>query len=95
MKEQSNKAYRALKGAGALPPMQALVLGCVGMNGVMTRAEIAAHTGMRLSSVCGRVNELIDRKLLEEFGTVKDKVSGKEVGTVRVVGAEWGGGHGS
>ena len=32
----------------------------------LTRSEISARTGIRLSSVCGRVNELIKAGLLEE-----------------------------
>jgi predicted transcriptional regulator len=32
-----------------------------------TRAEISATTGIRLSSVCGRVKEMMQAGLLEEF----------------------------
>jgi hypothetical protein len=31
-----------------------------------TRSELASMTGMRMSSVCGRVNELMAAKLVEE-----------------------------
>jgi hypothetical protein len=38
----------------------------------LTREEIAARTNMKLSSVCGRVRELLDDERLAVRGTRKD-----------------------
>lgn len=38
----------------------------------LTREDIAAITNMRLSSVCGRVRELLDAARLEVVGSRKD-----------------------
>jgi hypothetical protein len=38
----------------------------------LTREDIAARTNMKLSSVCGRVRELLDLGLLRVAGTRKD-----------------------
>lgn len=45
----------------------------------LTRAELASVCDLRLSSVCGRVNELIKKKMVKISGTKEDKSSGRMV----------------
>lgn len=42
-----------------------------------TRNELAESSGIRLSSVCGRVHRLIEIGILEELPARKDKHTGK------------------
>jgi DNA-binding IclR family transcriptional regulator len=53
-------------------------------GGRYTRAEIASTTGMRLSSVCGRVNELIQLGYLEEGDRRKCIVTGRSAHPVGI-----------
>ena len=41
------------------------VLDALRQHGPMTRHEVASVTGLPLSSVCGRVNELVERGLVQ------------------------------
>jgi hypothetical protein len=43
----------------------------------MTREDIAAATNLKLSSVCGRVRELLDLKKLVDRGERRDIHTGK------------------
>lgn len=49
-----------------------------------SRSELAAITGMRLSSVCGRVNELIAAQRLEHGPQRSCRETGKTVNPVRL-----------
>lgn len=48
----------------------------------MSRAELARVTGLRLSSVCGRVNELIEEGRVIVCGTTYDATTARNVETV-------------
>lgn len=68
---QSN-AYHAMtkKQLGAT---QLMVLDCFADGNVrLTREDIAARTNLKLSSVCGRVRELLDAEVLVVKGARKD-----------------------
>lgn len=52
--------------------------------GPASRAKIAERLGFRMSAVCGRVNELLARDLIEEFDKVTDPTSGKRVWVLRI-----------
>ncbi len=52
------------------------------MRAPMTRAELAAVLGLRLSSVCGRVNELLASGLVVVAGTKFDAETKRNVETV-------------
>ena len=57
----------------------------MGSQPPMTRSEISQFSGMRMSSVCGRVHELIEAGMLKEYGRRTCKVTGEPahpVGTV-------------
>lgn len=49
-----------------------------------TRRELAEETGMLLSSICGRVNELIELGYLEDAPRRPCQVTGKSAHVVRV-----------
>lgn len=49
-----------------------------------TRAEIAEATDIALSSVCGRINELLASGEVEVSGTKKDLNSGRQVEIVKI-----------
>lgn len=52
---------------------QQMVLDCFVDGAIrLTREDIAARTNMKLSSVCGRVRELLDLELLRVNGSRKD-----------------------
>lgn len=50
----------------------------------VTRAELAKATGIRLSSVCGRVFELIEAGYLEETGRRRCTVTGSSAHALRI-----------
>ena len=62
----------------------AQVLDNMNVAGPATRAELAERTGLRLSAICGRVNELLARDLIEEFDKVTDPTSQKRVWKLRI-----------
>jgi len=55
------------------------VLGSLLQNGTFSRNDIAADTGLRLQSCCGRVNELIAMGFIEVMGVAKDARSNRSV----------------
>ncbi|WP_430228045.1 hypothetical protein [Paraburkholderia tropica] len=59
-----------------------------GPGTVLTREDIAARTNLRLSSVCGRVRELLDLGLLVVRGTLKCVATGKYQETIGLPAAE-------
>lgn len=52
--------------------------------GGMTRAEIAEASGLRLSSVCGRIGELLERAVVEEFSRRPCSVTGTSAHVLRL-----------
>ena len=70
----SLEAYATLN----LPAKQAEVLAVLVKNNRrgLTRSEIRDRLGWEISSVCGRVNELLTRGFAEEDGTRKYKKTG-------------------
>lgn len=53
-------------------------------NQNFSRAEISESTGVRLSSVCGRVSELLEDKLITERPERHCGITGKTITPVRV-----------
>ncbi|MEE8043596.1 MAG: hypothetical protein V3T32_00505 [Thermodesulfobacteriota bacterium] len=80
--ETSIEAYHDLINTGTLNNKQAELIAYMGTVGAVTRRQIAKALDWELGSVAGRVRELIDKKELEEIGTVKCPKTGK---TVRLV----------
>jgi hypothetical protein len=88
--ETSLSAYHSLKREGKITPMQQRIVDSMDAYKSYTRKELATVTNMELSSVCGRVNELLaeldpDQKLIMECGTRLDEKTGKRQGVVRLV----------
>jgi predicted transcriptional regulator len=58
------------------------ILDALFMRPAMSRSQLAEVTGMRLSSVCGRVNELLEDGKLIVAGKVFDRVTERNVETL-------------
>lgn len=84
MNETSLQAYWSERLAFRLSVRQAEVLDDLCVNGPATRAQLEQRTKLRLSCVCGRVNELITIGAIEEFEQVTDETSHKKVWNLRV-----------
>lgn len=57
---------------------QQMVMNCFdNQSTVLTQEQISANTNMKVSSVCGRVRELLDASRLQKRGTVRDVATGK------------------
>jgi hypothetical protein len=54
----------------------------LGTHSPRTRSELSEYAGIRLSSVCGRVNELIKAKLVIEDARRECRVTGEPAHTV-------------
>jgi DNA-binding Lrp family transcriptional regulator len=76
------KAYDALS---YLSEKQKQIVMCLKQEGDLTRAELAIATGMRVSSVCGRVNELLKINVLKISGTKEDEESKRMVECISLV----------
>jgi len=72
MNTTSLEAYQAIESSGAATLQRQKVWIALRLFGAMTRQEVADQTGIKLSSICGRVREL------EELGQVE--VAGYKLG---------------
>jgi chromosome segregation and condensation protein ScpB len=84
----SLSAYEDLRDAGELSRQERIVFDTVTLHGPMTREEIESATGLRLASICGRVNALIGRGVLVEVGEKQNPVTGKANGLIDLSLAE-------
>lgn len=85
VKDTSRKAYREMQDSGALGRQALDVLAHVALSSwCMTRSEIAEQTGIRMSSVCGRVNDLVAVGMLEPVGKRQCRVTGRTAEQVQV-----------
>ena len=62
----SIEAYEKHKNSGKQLVQWVLIYDWLRSSSGWTRAEISEHMGIRMSSVCGRVKELLDANLLVE-----------------------------
>lgn len=85
--DTSYEAYWKERLGGRIESRQAQVLDDLRLNGPATRAELARRTGLRLSCICGRVNELIQRGYVKEHMKVPDPDTLKNVWSVCLTGA--------
>jgi predicted transcriptional regulator len=81
-KSTKRKSYESL---GDLAPIHLLILNTIQTHGPMSRQELATKTGLKVSSVCGRVKELLDNCFLCVDGTTTDPDTNREVEVVNVV----------
>lgn len=84
MNETSLIAYWKGRTSRLFSAQQVKVLSNLELLGPATRAEIARRTGLRVSAVCGRVNELIKAGIVEEFTRVPDPDTLRPVWALRV-----------
>lgn len=83
--QTSIENYRAHRDTGRMARQTQQVFdGIAASRTDCSRGELAEKLGLRLSSVCGRVNELLARGLIEEAGVRPCRVTGKTVRPVRL-----------
>lgn len=72
-----------------LAPVRARVLATLReADAPLTRFEIASRSGLRLSSVCGRVNELIADRFVRIAGEKLDTETDRHVETLELIKPE-------
>lgn len=69
-----------------LPRMNDTIVTAIASEGGLTRSEIAARTGIRLSSVCASVNLLIKEGVLQITGRRFDEDTERNVQVVDLAG---------
>lgn len=69
-------AYWKLRDSGELPEKERQVYEAVVRHGPMTREQIAAVTGMKEGSACGRVAGLMEKGMLEHHSSIENPVTG-------------------
>lgn len=77
--ETSIAAYREHRDSGKVGKQAQHILDCMRPGWSYSRRELMAVTGLELSSICGRVNELVGTGLLQEGAPRKCGVTGKRV----------------
>lgn len=83
--DTSRDNYREHRDSGKLGEQQRKLMVWFHVEqGEHTRSEIALATGMRLSSVCGRINELIALGYLTEAARRPCMVTGKSAHPVKI-----------
>lgn len=71
--EVSREALDEVRRSGRATSHYALVLTAIMRHGPATRHQIAERTGLPLSSVCGRVHELLDADHLTVTGVIQQR----------------------
>lgn len=77
--ETSIQAYYELRGEGKLSAQAAHILSCMEFGDDYSRRELARECGLELSSVCGRIHELLAVDLVREAPTRKCSITGKTI----------------
>jgi DNA-binding Lrp family transcriptional regulator len=73
--ENSLHAYWAMRDSGELPEKERIVYEALVKHGRMTREQIAAKTGMKEGSVCGRIDGLKKKGLVRGVATMVNPVT--------------------
>lgn len=81
--DTSIEAYDEHKAAGKVGAQAHMILGMLEDSRNYSRKEISKLVGIELSSVCGRVNELLAVGLLVEDEKRKCSITGKTIHAVR------------
>lgn len=84
----SRVAFHEHRDSGRLTAQQEAVRRVVERHGALTRNEIATASGIRLSAVCGRVNELVAIGVLDELPRRPDRHTGIAAHPVRIAVAQ-------
>jgi len=83
--DTSVQAYHEHEDEGKIGKQCRLILSKMRKGEDYSRREMAKEFGLELSSVCGRVNELVGMNLLEELPSRQCKVTGKTIHPVRLL----------
>lgn len=82
---QSTKSESLAKTQSSKARSYAVIKHALHVNGPLSRSQLSEVTSLKLSSVCGRVNELIKAGILIEAGKIFDKATERNVTTVALV----------
>lgn len=77
--ETSIIAYKEHKAAGKVGSQALSLFDAMEFHKDYSRRELANLAGLELSSVCGRVNEMLQIGMLKEVSSRKCKITGKTV----------------
>ncbi len=84
MRDTSREAFADHKETGRLGKQQQAVFSALTRSGLaFTRAELAQHMGIPVASICGRVKELLDLKVIVEDARRPCSVTQKNAHPVR------------
>ena len=72
-------AYKEHKATGKTGSQAMYIFDAMAFNKEYSRRELVTITGLELSSVCGRVNEMLQTGLLKEVSTRKCQITGKTI----------------
>lgn len=86
MADTSLEAYDALKSSKALGKKQQQILDVMHLSRAYTRRELSRLANMEMSSVAGRVNELIFMRYIEVVGRKECSITHKLVEALKKVG---------
>lgn len=75
-------AYKEHKALGKVGKQAQALFDYMDFGIEYSRKELARSTGMELSSVCGRVNEMLEVGMLKEGDKRKCKITGKLISPV-------------
>lgn len=84
MKATSRSSYLQHVVDGHSKSQRERILDCLATSGPLTRFQIARQTGIRLTSVCGRVNALLENCQLVITHEGRDPLTGKVAEYLRV-----------
>lgn len=85
VRDTSIAAHEEIKGSGTMSKQQRAVLDLVRKHPGKTRLELSQISGMRLSSVCGRVNELVRAKLIDDAEVRPCSLTGKSAHVLKLM----------
>ena len=80
----SIRSYHALRESG-FKGQHAAILSHMEPDAIYSRRQLANMTGIETSAVAGRINELVDRGVVEQCGLMRCPVTGRTVSAVKVV----------
>lgn len=80
----STKRDSYIRIQSATTRLHALILSTLREEPSLTRSQLAERTGLKLSSVCARVKELLDIKAIVVCGTAIDSDTDRKVQTLSV-----------
>ncbi len=86
--DTSIEAYEEHKAEGKVGAQSNMILKKMRPNTNYSRRELSRLTGIDLSSICGRVNEMLSVGLLVEDAQRKCLITSKKINPVRIISNE-------